>query len=176
MNDLQAIDYSDFKNNSKLNSGVVSGTLMKLQEKKTAKGTPYAIAKFTDLSQMFELFIFSENLVENRKFLKVGNSFIINVKKEITKDGNERINISRIFYIDNFTPKIIREVSIELSNESEVALISKYLANTNGNTKVNLKYLKENIICNFKLSNPRKIDFDDIKRIKAEGFRVNIKD
>jgi len=176
LTDLQAIDYSDFKNNSKLNSGVVSGTLMKLQEKKTAKGTPYAIAKFTDLSQMFELFIFSENLVENRKFLKVGNSFIINVKKEITKDGNERINISRIFYIDNFTPKIIREVSIELSNESEVALISKYLANTNGNTKVNLKYLKENIICNFKLSNPRKIDFDDIKRIKAEGFRVNIKD
>ena len=39
---------------------------MKLQEKKTARGSPYAIAKFTDLSQMFELFLFSENLIENR--------------------------------------------------------------------------------------------------------------
>ncbi len=176
LTDLKAIDYSEFKNNSKLNTGVVSGTLMKLQEKKTAKGTPYAIAKFTDLSQMFELFIFSENLVENREFLKVGNSFIINVKKEVTRDGNDRINISRIFYIDNFSSKIIKEVSIELSNEKEVANISKYLANKSGNTEVRFKYLKENKICNFKLSNPRKIDYDDIKRLKAEGFRVNIKD
>ena len=39
---------------------------MKLQEKKTQKVAHMQLLKFTDLSQMFELFLFSENLIENR--------------------------------------------------------------------------------------------------------------
>ena len=46
---------------------------------------------------MFELFIFSEKLVENRKNLLVGNSFLIKVRKEKNKDAIERVNLDNIF-------------------------------------------------------------------------------
>ena len=61
--------------------GMIAGTLISIQEKKTAKGNPYAIIKFVDLSSMFELFIFSERLIENRNNLLVGNSFFNTSKK-----------------------------------------------------------------------------------------------
>ena len=43
---------------------------MSIQEKKSAKGTPYAIVKFSDQKGEFELFLFSENLIQNRDKLK----------------------------------------------------------------------------------------------------------
>ena len=46
---------------------------------------------------MFELFIFSERLIENRNNLLVGNSFMIKVKKEKNKDNIDRINLDNIF-------------------------------------------------------------------------------
>ena len=49
------------------NEGIVAGTLMSLQEKKSSKGTPFAIAKFSDNYGEFELFIFSELLIQNRE-------------------------------------------------------------------------------------------------------------
>ena len=42
--------------------------------KKTSKGTPFAIAKFSDKSEEFELFLFSELLIKNRDILKEGES------------------------------------------------------------------------------------------------------
>ena len=38
--------------------------------KKSAKGTPYAIVKFSDKKTEFELFLFAEILVANREKLK----------------------------------------------------------------------------------------------------------
>ena len=55
------------------NEGIVAGTLMSLQEKKSSKGTPFAIAKFSDNYGEFELFIFSELLIQNREILKRGS-------------------------------------------------------------------------------------------------------
>ena len=44
------------------NEGLIAGTLMTIQEKKSSKGTPFAIAKFSDNFGEYELFIFSEIL------------------------------------------------------------------------------------------------------------------
>ena len=44
---------------------------MSIQEKKSAKGTPYAIVKFSDKKVEFELFLFAEILVAHRDKLKV---------------------------------------------------------------------------------------------------------
>ena len=49
-----------------MNEGLVAGTIMSIQEKKSAKGTPYAIIKFSDQQGEFELFLFSDMLVNNR--------------------------------------------------------------------------------------------------------------
>ena len=46
----------------------IAATLLKIQERKTQKGNSYAIIKFTDLSSVFELFIFSDILELNRNF------------------------------------------------------------------------------------------------------------
>ena len=43
---------------------------MSIQEKKSSKGTPFAIIKFSDNSSEFELFLFSEMLINNRDKLK----------------------------------------------------------------------------------------------------------
>ena len=39
----------------KESEGLVAGTVMSIQEKKSAKGTPYAIVKFSDKEAEFEL-------------------------------------------------------------------------------------------------------------------------
>ncbi len=175
LDDLKVITYKDFKLNSKLKTCVLSGTLMKLQEKKTARGSPYAIAKFTDLSQMFELFLFSENLVDNRVYLKVGNSFIINVKKDLAKDGTERINVTRVFFIENLQPKNIKEINIYIDSEENIQNLKKNLLNEVGPTIVNLKYKKNNFYYNFRLLKTRKVNYDDIKSLKSKGININIK-
>ena len=95
---------------------MLSGTVMAIQEKKTAKGMPFAIVKFSDLSRMFEFFIFSELLVTNRDKLKPGKSFLINVKRETLKTGMERTNVSKIFPIEEISEKKINDVLINLDN------------------------------------------------------------
>ena len=69
-NQLNIITYDQFINSDK-SEGLVSGTIMAIQEKKSAKGTPYGFVKFSDNKGEFELFLFSEILISNRERLKV---------------------------------------------------------------------------------------------------------
>ena len=55
---------------------------MSIQEKKSAKGTPYAIVKFSDKKAEFELFLFAEILVANRDKLKESESFVLTLQKD----------------------------------------------------------------------------------------------
>ena len=56
------IYYLSFNNNNEIINSNIAATLLKIQERKTAKGNPYAVLKLTDLTSVFELFIFSEVL------------------------------------------------------------------------------------------------------------------
>ena len=60
--DYQIIDYQKFYLNDEITENNVAATLLKVQERKPAKGNPYAVLKLTDLSSVFELFIFSDVL------------------------------------------------------------------------------------------------------------------
>ena len=53
--------FKDFENSSDKES-FIAGTVMLIKEKKTAKGNSFAIIKFSDLSKVYELFLFSEIL------------------------------------------------------------------------------------------------------------------
>ena len=55
---------------------------MSIQEKKSAKGTPFAIIKFSDNNGEFELFLFSEQLINNRDKIKETESFILTLQKD----------------------------------------------------------------------------------------------
>ena len=61
-NDYKITDYSSFISKEDLKDANIAATLLKVQERKTAKGNSYAVLKLTDLSSVFELFIFSDVL------------------------------------------------------------------------------------------------------------------
>ena len=152
---------------------MLSGTVMAIQEKKTAKGMPFAIVKFSDLSRMFEFFIFSELLVTNRDKLKPGKSFLINVKRETLKTGIERTNVSRIFPIEEISEKKINDVSINIDNIAKLSELKLNLIKE-GNTSVILDYVSKNNKYIFKLKNKRKIDNESLKNLeKYELFSKN---
>ena len=64
-----------------LKNANIAATLLKVQERKTAKGNSYAVLKLTDLTSVFELFIFSDILELNREILIEGNSLILTLVK-----------------------------------------------------------------------------------------------
>ena len=75
---------------------------MSIQEKKSAKGTAYAIVKFSDKKSEFELFLFSEILVSNREILKESETFALTLQKDISSDDNikKRVNVRKIINLD----------------------------------------------------------------------------
>ena len=93
--------FNDFENDNNSQS-FIAGTLMQLKEKKTAKGNPFAIAKFSDLSKSYELFLFSEVLELNREHLIEGKSLLLTVLKDKKNQENRfrRINVRKIVSLD----------------------------------------------------------------------------
>ena len=83
----QVKTFKDFEN-GKENQCFLAGTLMSLKEKKTLKGNSFAILKFSDLSKVYEILIFSELLENNRKILLEGKSFLLTVIKDKENQEN----------------------------------------------------------------------------------------
>ena len=105
-NQLKIISYKEFLNNND-NEALVAGTIMSIQEKKSAKGTPFAIVKFSDNKGEFELFLFSEILVQNRDKIKESDSFVLTLQKDkLIKEGfQRRINVRKILSLDDMINK-----------------------------------------------------------------------
>ena len=53
--DYKIIDYSNFNSNDNIKDANIAATLLKVQERKTAKGNAYAVIKLTDLTSVFDL-------------------------------------------------------------------------------------------------------------------------
>ena len=102
--DYKIIDFNQFNTNEEYKDNNIAATLLKIQERKTQKGNSYAIIKFTDLSSVFELFIFSDMLELNRDSLIEGNSIILTLSKNVSEDENrfKRINVKKIASLKAF--------------------------------------------------------------------------
>ena len=169
---FKVISYIDFKINNKLNEGMIAGTLISIQEKKTAKGNPYAIVKFVDLGSMFELFIFSEKLVVNRTNLLVGNSFLIKVKKETNKDSIERINLDNIFLIDDLKNKNIEKVTFKINNLNSLSLIKDRLKQK-GSSEVSIIFEdKSSAVYSFTLNSGLRVLQKDIEFLENNQIKT----
>jgi len=96
--------FKDFEISSD-NECFVAGTIMSIKEKKTLKGTPFAIIKFSDLGKAYELFLFSEILEKNRNILLEGKSFLLTIirDKENQENRFRRINVRKITSLENIT-------------------------------------------------------------------------
>ena len=132
---------------------------MKVQEKKTQKGSSYVIAKFSDLSNVFELFIFSEIFETNRDKLIEGNSLMITlIKNYIDKDKSQkRINVKKIISLNELLNKQMTNITFKFNNIEEFKKI-KNLGLKDGKTKINILLDKDNKIHKFHLKDKRKIN------------------
>ena len=167
------INYQEFIESSNITECMLSGTVMAIQEKKTAKGMPFAIVKFSDLSRMFEFFIFSEVLISNREKLSPGKSFLISIKREMLKSGIERTNVSKIFSIDDIKEKSISNVSIEVKDADALKNIKNEITK-DGKTSVSLSYNENGKNFIFKLKNTKNITSESLKIIENQGFLTKI--
>tara|TARA_B100001063_G_scaffold225348_1_gene234083 strand:+ start:1 stop:1773 length:1773 start_codon:yes stop_codon:yes gene_type:complete len=158
-NDYNIVDYLTFNNDDEFKEKNIAATLLKVQERKTAKGNAYAVLKLTDLSSVFELFIFSDILDLNREILKEGSSLILTLVKSISNDENrlKRINVQKIASLKDILNKPIQEVTFDIKSLRELDEISKCL-NDQGHTLINISFRDKNDNFKFKLKNKRNLD------------------
>ncbi len=167
-NQLKIISYSEFIENENTD-GIVAGTIMSIQEKKSAKGSPYAIIKFSDKKGEFELFLFSEILISNRDKLKVSESFIITLQKEKNVNNNSkvRVNIRKILSLSDVINSPFTKVTIELTENCKIDEIKEILSKK-GNTQINLIVNNQKQRAIYSLQNNRKFDLNQLKLLKSK--------
>ena len=167
---LNIISYREFFINND-SEALVAGTIMSIQEKKSAKGTPFAIIKFSDNKGEFELFLFSEILVNNREKIKVSESFVLTLQKDkFTNEATQRrINVRKILNLDDIINKPYSKVTIELKNSSNLEELSRLLE-VEGQTYVDIIINDKNKKIHYNLKNSRKFDFNQLKVLKSMEY------
>ena len=173
--DYKIIDYTEFNLNDDIKDGNIAATLLKITERKTAKGNSYGVIKFTDLSSVFELFIFSDILESNREILTEGNSLIVTLIKNISKDENrfKRVNVQKIASLKNLFNKPISEIIFDVTNTDEINKISN-LIKKSGPTNVKIHFKEGDKELTFKLQNKREVDRKSINILKNQGISTII--
>ena len=174
-NDYNIIDYQSFNIDENLKDSNIAATLLKIQERKTAKGNAYAVLKLTDLNSVFELFIFSDTLQLNREILKEGSSLILTLIKSISDGENRfrRINVQKIASLKDLLNKPIEEVTFNLKSLQELSEISKFLPKL-GDTLIKIKLSDEKNNFDFQLKKKRNIDRKTINLIRNKEISAVI--
>jgi len=169
-------NFNSFMISSK-NEAILAATIMKIQEKKTRDGNPFAIVKFSDLGGVFELFIFSEILEQNRNILKEGKSFLITVLKDLSNLNNrfKRISVRKLVSLNEISNQSIPKITFEIEKLENLKNFSNLISEKgNTNVKIVVKNNSKNLI--FELSEKRKINPEILKSLKNEPYlkRINI--
>ena len=169
-NQLNIITYDQFINSDQ-SEGLVSGTIMAIQEKKSAKGTPYGIVKFSDNKGEFELFLFSEILISNRERLKVSESFMISLQKDkvLNPEVKKRVNVKKILPLEDVINKPYSKVTIEIKENGEINEIKEILS-LYGDTQIELIINYKNKKAHYSLQNNRKFNLNHLKALKAKEY------
>ena len=167
---LKIDSYKEFTESNK-SEALVAGTIMSIQEKKSAKGNSYAIVKFSDNKSEFEIFLFSDLFSSNREKLKESNSFILTLHKEKNTGENSlmRVNIRKIVDLSDLINKTYESVSIELNNREKLKELNELLK-SNGETKINVILKDSNKNYSFELEKSRKFDFNLFSLIKNKEY------
>ena len=173
--DYKIMDYQKFYSSDEFKENNIAATLLKIQERKTAKGNPYAVLKLTDLTSVFEIFIFSDILELNRETLKEGTSLILTLNKTISSDDDrsKRINVRKIASLKDLFNSSIKEITLNLSSKKQLNEIQNFL-DEKGETLVNINISNNNENYKFKLKTPRNIDRKSINILRNKEIALNI--
>jgi len=169
-NHLKIVSYKKFLVNDD-GEAQVAGTIMSIQEKKSVKGTPFAIVKFSDNGGEFELFLFAEILVNNREIIKESESFILTLQKDksISDVSKRRVNLRKIVSLNDIINKPYSKVTIELKEDCNIQEVKNFLI-TEGQTEINLIINNNNKRIHYNLQNARKFDFNQLKALKNKEY------
>ncbi|MDC1090989.1 DNA polymerase III subunit alpha [Candidatus Pelagibacter ubique] len=173
--DYKIIDYAQFNLDNTIKEANIAATLLKITERKTAKGNSYGVIKFTDLTSVFELFIFSDILELNREALVEGSSLIITLIKTISNDENrfKRINVQKIASLKDLFNKPVNKIVFNIKSIKDIDKISD-LVNEEGTTEVKINITDKNNEISFKLKNKRLIDRKAINTIRNKDISTTI--
>ena len=168
-NQYNIIDYEEFNTNENILSSNIASTILKVQEKKTQKGTSYAIIKFSDLSSVFELFVFSDIFETNREILVEGNSVMITLVKNYVDDSKvqKKINVRKIISMKEVIDKPIDEIKIKIQKLEDIKKLNK-LDLEDGKTKVSIDVELDNKTLSFQLNENRKVDNKMLNLLRNE--------
>ena len=167
--------FKEFEESSE-NESFLSGTIMSIKEKKTAKGNTFAIIKFSDLSKVFEIFIFSEMLEKNRKNLVEGKSFVLNVIKDKENKDNRfrRISVRNILSLEEITKKNYDDVHIDIDKAENLEKLYETIKEK-GNSKIKISIYQQNKNYLFELKDKRKFDYETLKYLNKEQYIKKIR-
>ena len=173
--DYKIMDYQKFYSEDQVKENNIAATLLKVQERKTSKGNSYAVLKLTDLSSVFELFIFSDVLESNRETLIEGNSLILTLTKSISSDEDKtnRINVRKIASLKDLFNSTIQEITLNLTSKEQLKDIQNFL-DEEGETLVHINFLSENEKYKFKFKSLRNIDRKSINILRNKEISLNI--
>jgi DNA polymerase-3 subunit alpha len=173
--DYKIVDYVKFNSDDNIKDANIAATLLKLTERKTARGNPYGVIKFTDLTSVFELFIFSDTLELNREILIEGSSLIVTLIKTISNDENKlkRINVQKIGSLKDLFNKPVNEIIFNIRSVKDLDKILD-LTKDDGTTEVRINIVDENSDICFKLKNKRLIDRKAINTLRNEDISTII--
>ena len=127
--------------------------------------------KFSDLSKVFELFLFSEILENNRKNLLEGKSFLITVIKDKQNQENRfrRISVRKITDLKEITKIGYTNVHIEIDkSESLKKLYEKIKEKGSSKIKISINENEKNYL--FELKDKRKFDYETLKHLNKERY------
>ena len=171
-NQYNIVNYDYFENEKNSLSSNIACTVLKVQEKKTQKGNSYAIVKLSDLSSVFELFIFSDVYELNRDKLIEGNSLMITLMKNYTDEAKtqRKINVKKIVTLKEVLISNFDELKFKINNFEELKKL-KNLSKKDGKTKIIFQISDEDNNYTFVLNDKRYIDNNLINKLK---IRENI--
>ena len=166
----KVVTFKDFENGQESES-IIAGTVMSIKEKKTIKGNSFAIIKFSDSSQVYDLFLFSEILEKNREHLVDGKSFVLTVIKDKDNQDNRfrRINVRKIISLDKITKLNYDNVKIEMYNEENLEQLYETIKEK-GTSKIKISIVKEDKNYLFELKDKRKFDYETLKYLNKEQY------
>ena len=171
-NQYNIINYEQFESDPNSLSSNIACTVLKVQEKKTQKGNSYAIVKFSDLSSVFEVFIFSDIFELNRDKLVEGNSIMITLIKSYSDDAKtqKKINVKKIVTLTEVLNRNFDELKFKLNTIDELSKLKK-LSKEGAKTKITFQISDDENDYTFVLNDKRNIDNNDINELK---IRENI--
>ena len=167
--------YKDFEESTE-NECFIAGTIMSIKEKKTLKGTPFAIVKFSDLSKVYELFLFSEILETNRNILIEGQSFLLTIIRDRENQENRfrRINVRKIISLENITKINYENVHIEIDKTDNLNKLYESIKEK-GDSKINISINEKDKNYLFELKDKRKFDYKMLKNLNKEQYIKKIR-